>query len=86
MDFSEIGYLLFKRSMKDEIGYLLFRRSMKDHMRQHISKIVGVCFYHLRRRKKVRRILEYSVKCRLVTALITSRLDYCNAFWRAFRS
>ena len=25
-----------------EIGYLLFRRSIKDYMRQHICKIVGV--------------------------------------------
>ena len=44
-------------------------------MRQHISKTVGECFYHLRRQKKVRRILGSSVTCRLVTAFVTSRLD-----------
>ena len=48
-------------------------------MRQHISKIVGVCFYHLRRLKKVRRISGSSVTYRLVTAFVTSYLDYCNA-------
>ena len=47
--------------------------------RQHISKIVGACFYHLRCLKKVRQILGSSVTCRLVTAFVTSRLDYCSA-------
>ena len=46
---------------------------------QHISAIVGVCFYHLRRLKKIQRILGSRVTCRLVTAFVTSRLDYCNA-------
>ena len=35
-------------------------------------------FNHLLRLKKVRRILGSSVTCRLVTAFVTSRLDYCN--------
>ena len=48
-------------------------------MRQHISKTVGACFYHLRRAKKVQRILGSSVTCRLVTAFVTSRLEYSNA-------
>ena len=48
-------------------------------IRQHISKIVGVCFYHLRRLKKVRRILGSSITCRLITAFVMSCLNYCNA-------
>ena len=48
-------------------------------MRQHISNTVGACFYHLRRLKKIRRILGSSVTCSLVTAFVTSRFDYCNA-------
>ena len=48
-------------------------------MRQHISKTVGAYFYHLRRVKKVQRILGSSITCRLITAFVTSRLDYCNA-------
>ena len=47
-------------------------------MRQHIIKIVDVCFYHLRRLKKVWQILGSSVTCRLVTAFVTSHLAYCN--------
>ena len=59
-----------------ELGVLL---DSELAMRQHISKTVCACFYHLRRLKKVRQILGSSVTCRLVTAFVTSRLDYCNA-------
>ena len=38
-----------------------------------------MCFYHLQRLKKVSLILGFSITCRLVTAFVTSRLDYCNA-------
>jgi len=36
-------------------------------------------FYHLRRIRAVRRQLGRYVRARLVTALVLSRLDYCNA-------
>ena len=38
-----------------------------------------MCFYDLRRLKKVWRFLGSSITCRLVTAFVTSRFDYCNA-------
>ena len=44
-------------------------------MRQHVN----LCYYHLRRLKKVRRILGPAITSRLVSAFATSRLDYCNA-------
>ena len=37
-----------------DLGVLL---DSEPAMRQHISKTVGACFYHLRRLKKVRWIL-----------------------------
>ena len=48
-------------------------------MHQHISKITDLCFYHLRRLKKVRKILGLEITKRLVSAFITCRLDYCNS-------
>ena len=48
-------------------------------MHQHISKITSLCFYHLRRLKKVRQMLGLEITKRLVLAFITSRLDYCNS-------
>ena len=53
-------------------------------LRQHINKIAGVCFFHLGRLKKVRSTLGSSVTCRLVTAFVMSRLDYCNALLAGF--
>ena len=48
-------------------------------MRQHVDKIASLCYYHLRRLKKVRRILGPTITSRLVPTFVTSRLDYCNA-------
>ena len=36
-------------------------------------------FFHLRRLRSVRRQLRRDVSARLVSALVLSRLDYCNA-------
>jgi len=48
-------------------------------MKQHISKITSVAFYHIRRLKKVRSLLGADITANLVSAFILSRLDYCNS-------
>ena len=48
-------------------------------MQQHVGKIASLFYYHLRRLKKVRQILGPTITSRLVSAFVTSRLDYCNA-------
>ena len=48
-------------------------------MRQHIGNITGLFYYHLQRLKNVRRILGPTNTCRLVSAFVSSRLDYCNS-------
>jgi len=48
-------------------------------MRDHVSRTARTCFYHLRRLRSIRRQLGRDVTARLVSALILSRLDYCNA-------
>ena len=45
----------------------------------HISRTVSTGFYHLRRIRQLRHILPRALKQRLVSALILSRVDYCNA-------
>jgi hypothetical protein len=44
-----------------------------------LAKISGICFYHLRRLRQLRRSLSHKALVRLVTALVLGRLDYCNS-------
>ena len=48
-------------------------------MKHHISRVVSSCFFQLRRLRQIRRSAGEEVTKRLVTALVLSRLDYCNA-------
>ena len=47
-------------------------------MGAHVDKLVGICFFHLRQLRIVRRTLDVDAAHALVRALIHSRLDYCN--------
>jgi hypothetical protein len=48
-------------------------------LHHHITKLAAVCFHNLRRLRQLRRRLGQDVTTRLVVALISSRLDYCNS-------
>jgi hypothetical protein len=48
-------------------------------MKLHIARTASACFYHLRRLRQIRRRVGEDFAIRLVLALITSRLDYCNS-------
>ena len=48
-------------------------------MRGHVSPTAQDGFFHLRRLHPVRQLLGRDVTIQLVTALVFSRLDYCNA-------
>jgi hypothetical protein len=48
-------------------------------MKQHINRTVSSCFFQLRRLRQIRRSAGEEVTKRLVTALVLSRIDYCNA-------
>ena len=45
----------------------------------HVPTGLSSCFFHLRRTKSVRRILGAEVTSGLVSAFVTTRLDYCNS-------
>ena len=49
------------------------------NMDQHVKTVVRSCFFHLRRLKSVGRILGREVTLGLVSAFMTTRLDYCNS-------
>ena len=48
-------------------------------MRQQLGKIASLCYYHLRRLRKVRWIMGPNITSRLVSSFVTSRLAYCSA-------
>ena len=46
---------------------------------KHVSVTCRCCFYQIRVLRRIRRYIYLSVAKTIVTALITSRLDYCNS-------
>ena len=44
-------------------------------MRPHINKISSACFYHLRRLRQLRRLVDRAMMQRLVSVFVISRLD-----------
>ena len=49
------------------------------NFRQHISQTCRCCFYHIRDLRRIRRYMSLSVAKTNATALVSSRLDYCNS-------
>ena len=48
-------------------------------IRPHINKISSASFYHLRRLRQLRRLVDWAMRQRLVSAFVISRVDYCNS-------
>ena len=48
-------------------------------MTAHVNHVVSGSFYQLRQLRSVRRCLPFDARRALVTAFISSHLDYCNA-------
>jgi len=49
------------------------------YFRKHISLTCRSCFYHIRDLRRIRRYISLSAAETIATALITSRLHYCNS-------
>ena len=49
------------------------------NVRQHISQTCRCCFYHIRDLRRIRRCMSFAVAKTIATALVSSRLAYCNS-------
>ena len=58
---------------------VLFDSDLNFH--SHISNITKSCFFHIRDLSRLRRCLSWSTAITLANALVSSRLDYCNALF-----
>ena len=50
----------------------------KLNFRQHVSQTCRCCFHYIRDLRRIRRYMSLSVAKTIATALVRSRLDYCN--------
>jgi len=50
------------------------------NFRKLISLTYRCCFYHIHNLRRIRRYISLSVAKTIITALVTSRLYYCNSF------
>ena len=65
----------FKQSVKN-LGFTL---DCHLTMNVHVSKIARTCYFELRRLVSIRRFLTSTATVTLVSALVLSRIDYCNS-------
>ena len=65
----------FKQSVK-KIGFTL---DCHPTMNAHVSNIARTCYFELRRLASIRRFLTSTATATLVSALVLSRIDYCNS-------
>ena len=60
------------------LGFLL------DHhltLSDQISGLTKSCFYHIRDLRRIRKSLNFKTACLIATAIIQSKLDYCNSLY-----
>lgn len=49
--------------------------------KQHINNVTKACFYHCRDLRRIRSTLDFETARTIATALVHSKLDYCNSLY-----
>ena len=65
----------FKQSVKN-LGFTL---DYNFTMNAHVSNNARTCYFELRRLASIRRFLTSTATATLVSAFVSSRIDYCNS-------
>ena len=67
--------------IKSSVKYLGVTLDQTLSLNNHISKVSSCCQYQLRRISSIRKYLTQSYAARLASAMVLSRLDYCNSLF-----
>ena len=67
--------ITFKQSVKN-LGFTL---DCHLTMNAHVTNIARTCYFELRRLASIRRFLTSTATATLVSAFVSSRIDYCNS-------
>ena len=70
---------LSKIPFKQSVKYLCFTLDCHLTMNAHISNISWTCYFELHRLASIRRFLPIIATATLVSAIVLSRIDYCNS-------
>ena len=60
------------------LGFILDENLACDHQ---LSAVTRSCNYHLRDLRRIRHTLDFNTACTVATALVHSKLDYCNSLY-----
>ena len=61
------------------VKYLGVLLDTELNMKSQINRVAGACFFQLRRLRQLRNVISPQAMQRVVSALVLSRLDYCNS-------
>ena len=61
------------------VKYLGVLLDTELNMKRQVNCIAGACFFQLRRLRQLRNVISSHALQRVVSALILSKLDYCNS-------
>ena len=65
-------------NLQKNLGFI-FDTNLSYH--DHISTIAKSCFLHIRDLRRIRPCLDYTTAANIATALVQSKLDYCNSLY-----
>ena len=75
-DMARVSAILLSTDVVNNLGVYFDSELL---MERQVSRLFQVCYFHLRRLRTVRRSLTKESLLTLVHALVTSRIDHCNA-------
>ena len=69
---------LFPVNSARNLGFLL---DSNLTLSDQIASVAKSCYYHIRDLKRIRNSLDHKTACTIATAIVHSKLDYCNSLY-----